>query len=97
MTMLIERAEARFSASIIIKSSIICLFTGEEVDCTTYTSQPRVLSSILIWISPSLNVETVHLPRDVPIWSAISSANLWRSEERRVGKERSEWWRHDER
>ena len=37
-------AEARFSASIMMSSSIRLSFTGEQVDWTTNTSEPRTVS-----------------------------------------------------
>src|SRR5574342_249172 len=58
-----------------ISNSMMFSFTGELVDWITYTSQPRILSSMLIWISPSLNWETEHFPNSTPITFAISSAS----------------------
>src|SRR5699024_12361789 len=76
MTMLMDAAEARLSASVKINSSIKFSFPGSDVDWITYTSHPRTLSSILICVSPSLNFVTVHFPKGTPICSAISSANF---------------------
>src|SRR5699024_2334809 len=76
MTMLMDAAEARLSASVKINSSIKFSFPGSDVDWITYTSHPRTLYSILICVFPSLNFVTVHFPKGTPICSAISSANF---------------------
>ncbi len=47
-----RRAEARFSASIRISSSIRLSFAGNEVDWTTKTSSPRTFS----WISTNTSM-----------------------------------------
>lgn len=41
MTAVMEAADARLKASIIISSSMRWLLTGALVDCTTNTSEPR--------------------------------------------------------
>src|SRR5713226_9615836 len=53
MTAVTLPAEARRSASRMMKSSIRCSFTGGEVGWMTNTSCPRIESSILTLISPS--------------------------------------------
>src|SRR5713101_4698558 len=53
MTSVTLPAEARRSASRMMKSSIRCSFTGGEVGWITNTSCPRIESSILTLISPS--------------------------------------------
>jgi hypothetical protein len=58
--------EARFSASIMMRSSIRFVFPGVQIDCTTKTSIPRTLSSISTWISPSLKFRTSAFPREIP-------------------------------
>ena len=55
-------AEDRFSASMMISSSIRESLTGWQLDCTTNMSPPRTFSSILTRISPSLNDPTVASP-----------------------------------
>src|SRR3989338_2935915 len=60
MTAVIRFPEALFRASIIIRSSIRLSLTGVQVGWTTNTSLPRIFSSILTLISPSLNLPTKH-------------------------------------
>ena len=67
--------EARLSASIIINKVIKLSFTGPLVDCSTNTSDPRTLSSILIETSPSLNFFTLHLLSSTPSDFATCCAN----------------------
>jgi bifunctional UDP-N-acetylglucosamine pyrophosphorylase/glucosamine-1-phosphate N-acetyltransferase len=61
-------------ASIIMRSSIMELFTGAQVDCTTNTSLPLTVSSIETEISPSENVPTSDFPTLRPSASAICFA-----------------------
>jgi hypothetical protein len=62
MTAVIEPAEARRSASTMMRSSITLSFTGEQVACTTYVSTPRTFSSRTQNVSPSENLETLLRP-----------------------------------
>src|SRR5437870_5791252 len=55
-----------------IKSSIRWSFTGVDVLWTRNTSRPRTFSAISIWISPSENFPTSHLPTGAPRYSQIS-------------------------
>src|SRR3954468_10073705 len=55
-----------------INSSIKWSFTGVEVLCTKNTSRPRTFSPISIWISPSENRETSHLPTGTVRYSQTS-------------------------
>ena len=76
MTAVMRPAEARFSASIMMSSSMRLLFTGEQVDWTTNTSLPRTVSYRETKISPSEKVPTSDSPSLVPISLQISSASL---------------------
>ena len=60
---MILAAEALFSASIMMSSSMRCRFTGLDVGCTTKTSMPRTLSTICTLISPSLNLADDGVPQ----------------------------------
>jgi len=51
----IELAELRFRASVMIRSSIKFALAGAQVDWMMKTSRPRTLSEIWIEISPSEN------------------------------------------
>ena len=64
-------ADALFNASTKINNSIKFSFTGSEVDCTTNTSLPLTVSSILTNTSPSLNLTTSAFPKGSPYFSAI--------------------------
>ena len=70
----IEAADARRSASVMIRSSIRLSFAGAQVDCTTYASTPRTFSLISTHTSPSLKRETLILERGISRWFAISFA-----------------------
>ena len=56
-------ADARFSASTMISSSIRLSLVGAQVDCSTNTSLPRTFSNNSTITSPSENRETCALPR----------------------------------
>src|SRR5690606_2172246 len=76
MTTLIVLAEARFRASIMIRTSIRWSLTGAQVDWMTKQSHPRTLSSRRIWISPSENRWTSALHNGTPMHSLISRASF---------------------
>ena len=50
-------------ASIMMSSSIRLSFTGEQVDCTTNTSEPRTVSKMDTKFSPSEKAPVSALPR----------------------------------
>jgi hypothetical protein len=75
MTAVTRRADARRSASIISRSSMMWWSTGEHVDCTTKTSTPRTFSSIRTRVSSFLKVETSAPPSRMPRCEAISRAS----------------------
>src|SRR4051812_16582784 len=75
MTAVIEDADARRSASHMIKSSIKLSFTGEQVGWITYVSRPRTFSRISQNVSPSLKRDTRASPSGVSSTFAISVAN----------------------
>src|SRR5258708_2707280 len=66
MAAVIRPADARFSASTMIISSIRLSFVGAQVDCRTKTSLPRTFSWISTMISPSEKRLTIALPRGIP-------------------------------
>ena len=68
----LEPAEARRSASAMIKSSIRLSFTGEQVGWMMYVSTPRTFSRISQNVSPSLNLDTRHWPSGISRTCAIS-------------------------
>src|SRR6267378_3412261 len=68
----IDAADARRAASIMISSSIRWSFTGVEVLWTRKTSRPRTFSAISIWISPSENLPTSQLPMGISRYSQMS-------------------------
>ena len=68
-------ADARFIASIMIKSSMTLVFDGGQVDCTRNTSRPRTSSLILTRTSPSLKVVTSASPSGTLRNFAILFAN----------------------
>jgi hypothetical protein len=76
MTATMEWAEARFSASAMMSSSMRFVFASGEVDCTMKDSRPRTFSPISTWISPSEKRPTVHSARGRPSSRAIASASL---------------------
>jgi VIT1/CCC1 family predicted Fe2+/Mn2+ transporter len=59
ITAVTRSADARLAASIIMSNSIRCRFTGGDVLFTRNTSRPRTFSPICMFISPSLNVDTM--------------------------------------
>ena len=65
ITAVIRRAEERFSASMMISSSIRWSFAGNEVDCSTNTSAPRTFSLISTKISMSAKRRTSALASGV--------------------------------
>ncbi len=71
----IDPADARLSASIMIKSSIRFWFTGELVGCTTKQFTPRTFSPISTKISPSENVVTSAAPGRTSTQRQIDSAS----------------------
>jgi len=75
MTAVIRRAEARFTASIIISNSMRLWLVGGQVDWIRKTSLPLTLSAISTRISPSLKVLTMACPRGRERWPQI----LWAS------------------
>ena len=76
ITAVILAAEARFMASIMIRSSMMLLFTGEQVDWTIKQSEPRTDSNRETAISPSLKVPTSDFPKGRPRHSAIRLATI---------------------
>ena len=61
ITAAILRADARFSASVMIINSIRLSLAGLDVDCRMNTSWPRTLSKISTKISESLKRSTLAL------------------------------------
>ena len=68
-------AEARLSASAMVRTSIRLSFVGEQVGCTINTSRPRTFSSNSTAISPSENLPTEARPKDISRCLATLSAN----------------------
>jgi hypothetical protein len=75
MTAVIRFAEARRSASAMIRSSIRFVLLGAQVDWITKTSQPRTFSSISTLISPSEKGLTSARASGTPRFSQISCAS----------------------
>src|SRR5438309_489767 len=75
MTAVTLPAEARLSASRMMKSSIRCSFTGGDVGWMTNTSCPRIESSILTLISPSGKCRSRGSVRGTPSLSEMRSAS----------------------
>src|ERR1700716_1834134 len=69
-----RRLEARFSASMMIRSSIRWSLAGNDVDWRTKTSAPRTFSWISTKISMSAKRRTTALVIGVWRWVAIASA-----------------------
>ena len=65
ITAVMRRAEERFSASMMISSSIRWSLAGNEVDCSTNTSAPRTFSLISTKISMSAKRRTSALASGV--------------------------------
>src|SRR5580700_5755716 len=65
MTAVIEPADARRSASVMMRSSITLSFVGLLVDWMMNASTPRTFSPISTKLSPSLKRVTLHLPSGV--------------------------------
>ena len=65
VTAVMRRAEARFSASMMISSSIRWSLAGAEVDWMTNTSSPRTFSCTSTKISMSAKRRTMHLANGV--------------------------------
>src|SRR5580704_650928 len=75
MTAVIEPADARRSASAMMRSSITLSFVGLLVGWITNASTPRTFSPISTKLSPSLNRVTRHLPMGVSRYSPIAAAS----------------------
>ena len=69
-------ADARFSASTMISSSIRLSLVGAQVDCSTKQSLPRTFSSISTFTSPSENRPTVARPSGMLRRRTTSAASL---------------------
>src|SRR5215217_1457661 len=74
MTAVMRRAEARRSASIMMRSSIRWSLAGNEVDCRTNTSSPRTFSWISTKISMSAKRRTEARARGTFRYSEMASA-----------------------
>jgi hypothetical protein len=70
-----RRADARFSASIMISISIRLSFAGNAVDCMTNTSSPRTFSRISTKISSSAKRRTFAWVSGISRYSAIALAS----------------------
>src|SRR3974390_2438060 len=75
MTAVIDLAEARLAASIMMSCSITASFTGDEGVWMMKTWAPRIDSSNRQWISPSANSRTLASVRLTPSWLAMSLAS----------------------
>src|SRR5579883_266124 len=75
MTAVMDPAEARRSASAMMRSSITLSFVGLLVGWMMNASTPRTFSPISTKLSPSLNRMTRHLPSGVSRYWAIASAS----------------------
>src|SRR3974390_1008335 len=71
MTAVMRLALARFTASIMINSSMRLWLAGGQVDWIRKTSRPRTFSPISTRISPSLKALTSARPRVVSRWPQI--------------------------
>ena len=72
---MIRRAEARFSASIMMSSSMSVSFTGGHVGWITNTSAPRTFSLICTYTSPSEKRDTSASASGSRRYCPISSAS----------------------
>ena len=65
MTAVMRRADARFKASMMIKSSIKWSLAGADVDWITKTSSPRTFSCTSTKISMSAKRRTMHFDSEM--------------------------------
>src|ERR1700759_998499 len=75
MTAVMDPADARRSASTMMRSSITLSFVGLLIGWITNASTPRTFSPISTKLSPSLKRVTRHLPSGVSRYCAIAAAN----------------------
>src|SRR5882672_5099023 len=75
MTAVIDPAEARRRASVMMSSSITLSLVGQLVDWMTNASTPRTFSPISTKLSPSLKRITLHLPSGVSRYCPMAAAS----------------------
>src|SRR5580704_12899716 len=75
ITAVIDPADARRSASVMMRSSITLSFVGLLVDWMTNASTPRTFSPISTKLSPSLKRVTLHLPSGVSRYCPMAAAS----------------------
>ena len=71
-----EPADARFSASHMMRSSMMLVLASGEVGWTTYVSIPRTFSPISTWISPSEKRPTIARESGMPSSLQMDSASF---------------------